>query len=139
MGVRFRSTFTGAQFSEAVASAVQVAMEDTVDVTVDQIKDWISTRGIKKPGRIETRRWVDSIFGGVTRNGSVITGGVGDEHSQTESGETWYMALQDEGFTHYLTGERIPAVGAFLDAYPFMENELNRRLSQRLGAVLRSM
>lgn len=138
MPVRFRSTFSPSDFSARVLKACQDAMEETVNDAVDYVKFFISTRGTVKTGkqgRVESGRWIDSIFGGTDTSGKIVSGGIGDEFSETGDRDAWYMFLQDDGFTH-ISGEQIPGVNAFIDTYPLMRDELLRNLADRLAREL---
>lgn len=132
MGVHGRFTGpTPEEFMQKVRRGVQEAMDEAIEEAQRAVENFIATRGTPKSGkqgRVDTGRMLDSVTSTTENSGDVFYGGVGWSDFQL------YFALQEEGFTH-LGGSQVPAMNAFMDAYPLLREDLLRKLSEKLGAI----
>jgi len=132
MGVKFTSTFDAARTQRQVEYAIEKALSDALEEAVRVIQFFIATRGTPKSGksgRVVTGKMLDSVFSEMDESGGTFHGGVGWKDHEL------YFSLQEDGFRH-LGGDMVPAMNAFMDAYPVFREDLIRRLSEELARVL---
>jgi len=118
---------------------VEAAMADATDKGRDAMREAVETRGTGKtwkhpwrgrsgsiPGRVDSGDMLDGVKGEVTeRTRHSVTGVVGwDDDSEA------YMAFQDQGFRHVLTGEYVEGMMALRDGSELAKTSLIADLEQ---------
>ena len=106
----------------------RAAVRFALELGEEQMKLYIATRGINKPGRIETRHMIESVGHGVRGGGGWGSGEVG-----WTKGEAEYFTYQEEGFRHYKSGKQIPAMLAFHDMWPQVKDFIRAELRRITG------
>lgn len=109
-------------------SETREAVRFALELGEEQMKLYISTRGIHKPGRIDTKVMLKSV-GHEVRGG----GGWGSGEVGWTKGEAEYFTHQEEGFRHYISGKQIPAMLAFHDMWPQVQDFIRSELRRIVG------
>lgn len=117
-------------------------MEALVEDAAALMKDLIASRGTNRawsdswpsraggrrwgsgPGRIDSGDMFDNVKSKVTYSSNTITG----EFGWLDTQEMYYL-FQEDGFTHFISGEHIPGMLALQDAGIQAQQEFIRRLS----------
>lgn len=112
---------------------IEAAVAEAADKGKDVMREAVETRGTGKtwsrpwfgregsyPGRVDTGDMLDGIDGKVTdRNSNSVTGVLG-----WDDGAPMYVALQNNGFRHILTGEDVEGMMALRDGAEVARNSL---------------
>lgn len=124
-----------------VEDRMWASLDDVMFEASEKMRNLIETRGTGKtwtkpwggrsgsiPGRVDSGYMRDQARYELRRNGSVMTGVLGWTDNQE-----MYFIFQDEGFTHWLTGDDIKGMNALVDSGIWAREELLKRLMERIG------
>lgn len=99
---------------KSMRADVEEIVDDFIQTGAKRMDEFISTRGIKKPGRIDT----DNMRGSVTATESEWTGdSVKGKFGWPKAYAEDYFFYQENGFYNSRAQRDIPPMHALLDAY----------------------
>lgn len=123
-------SFQASAFAPVRAVQNNLDMNEIVKQAAEamQLRIGTATGTQSGPGRYETGNMIQSVKYRVEISNTKIVGEFGWLDNQE-----MYFFYQDEGFTHWLSGEHIPGMLALMDA----EAEAREQFVSRLSALMR--
>jgi len=131
---------------ETLMDKVEAAMDDALEKGERAMKDMVATRGTGKewtrpwgrngrtgsfPGRVDTGDMQAEIRGKVTeKTRDRVVGNLGWDEDSAD-----YIAYQDQGFRHVLTGQYVEGMRALRDGGEIAKNALVSDLNDIAGSL----